>query len=61
MNLTLTKELIEAIDSVDPNLEVNELAGSIAFILNEYYNEKNKNQFLETLKTKLKWTSKQNY
>ena len=54
MNLTLTRELIEAIDSVDPNLEVNELAGIIAFILNEYYNEKNKQQFLETLKTKLK-------
>mgnify|MGYP001081810033 CR=1 FL=1 len=49
MNKPLTKGLIEAIDLIDPNLEITEFALSISFILNKYYSSTNKKQFLQTL------------
>ena len=49
MNKPLTKGLIEAIDLVDPNLEITEFALSVSFILNKYYSSNNKKQFLQTL------------
>tara|TARA_R100001198_G_scaffold34596_1_gene18774 strand:+ start:379 stop:540 length:162 start_codon:yes stop_codon:yes gene_type:complete len=49
MNKPLTKGLIEAIDLIDPNLEITEFALSVSFILNKYYSSTNKKQFLQTL------------
>ena len=53
-SMMLTKGLVNAIDEVDENLTFAELADSIAFIMHEYYNKENRQQFIEILKEKLK-------
>ena len=52
-SMLLTKGIVNAMNEVDENLSYKELAESVAFIMHEYYNSYNRDDFLKILKNLL--------